>query len=214
MTAAKPITSPKPGGIILEAILELERMYDAVAERAGPPLAGGMRPVILIQTAGRKSAYGWMAPESWATMSGTRNEITLCAEHLARGPLAAFETLVHEMAHHANDVDGIADCNKAQYHNGRFRDRAAALGLVVERSERHGWSQTKLSPELEEFAAGLKIKADVFEVFRLVREREKAPTKMKKWTCGCTTVRCATKLDAQCAKCGAAFAVEESTKET
>ena len=45
-----------------------------------------------------------------------------------------------------------------------------------------------------------------FPLFRLAfQDKLKSPVKMAKWHCACTTIRCATALDAICQSCGELF---------
>lgn len=47
---------------------------------------------------------------------------------------------------------------------------------------------------------------EAFRLFRLAFEGvSKGHSKMMKWRCGCTTVQCATSLDATCGQCGGSF---------
>ena len=53
----------------------------------------------------------------------------------------------------------------------------------------------------------LKLKKDIFSVSRMKMGsgKAKAETKMKKWDCGCTIVRCAVDLVAVCQECDNEF---------
>lgn len=53
-------------------------------------------------------------------------------------------TLVHECSHLLNWQHNVQDCsNRGVYHNRFFKETAEAHGLIVTRSEKYGWSQTK-----------------------------------------------------------------------
>lgn len=161
---------------------------------------------ITIQTRGRKNAVGWASTRKvWEDGNGGRFELNITAEHLKDSPQDIFDTLLHEMVHLSNVQDGIKDCSSGQYHNQRFRDRAEQVGLIVEKGPR-GWAYTSLSDEGKAFFESIKPDPDAFSVYRKDGNgTKKAPTKMKKWVCGCTTIRCATQLDAQCVACGTSF---------
>ncbi len=195
MTARKQDT-------ISAAIAELTRAFDELR-----PLFIGVkksepRPLILIQTTGRKSAYGWMAPNHWRNgKKKTLHEITITAEYLNRGTADIGETMLHEMAHWANLVQGIKDCSKGQYHNAKFKAAAEAVGLIVTKHRSRGWATTELGPEGKRHIRKLKLKKSAFAFARRQFHGAKAPTRMKKWTCGCTIVRCATELNAVCGTC-------------
>jgi len=196
---------------IIPAIQELTRCYQALVPLFAPSLDSKNPPIILIQSRGKRNAYGWMARENWKQEESSFNEITITAEYLARPTEEIMETLVHEMVHHANALDGIDDCSRNQYHRESFRDRAESVGLVVEKEGRRGWSKTALSNELKERIQGLKVDAAAFKIFH--REYEKRPVNRKPtkiWACECTVVRSASVVEAVCSKCDKAF--RESTK--
>lgn len=181
-------------------ISELERIYDIFAERHGLKCP---RPLICIQSRGRsETLLGWYSSKRWKRGEEEVSEITLAAERLNYSPV---ETLLHEMAHFANDSLGIADCNSQGYHNTEFKSKAEEYGLNVEKSGRRGWAHTSISPELQKYVDTLKINYDLFNILRQGRKSSKAPTKMKKFTCSCTTIRCATSLAASCKQCGQDF---------
>lgn len=188
---------------IVPAIRELERVYDLIAKRYQ---FKALRPIITIQGKGRNAAYGWHWNDKWSNGKDNLSEINICAEELDKHPIS---TLIHEMCHYHNAVDKINDCSTSQYHNKHFRERAENYGLNVEKVGRFGWAVTtvgdKLVPVLEE----MKINYDVFKLIRKQTVRVKAETKMKKWVCECTTVRCATELSAVCELCQNRFEEKE-----
>jgi hypothetical protein len=183
--------------------------------------------VISVAPAGRKSAYAWFCLAAW-TRGKEENpdyipEINLAAEHLARGKLAACESLIHEMVHYRNFSEGIRDCSSNQYHNIKFKKRCEEFGLSCELVSKYGYAQTSLSDSLREWCETefADIPDEVFELARLPetidpktgKKKGKAPTKMRKWTCGCTNVRCAVQLDASCDRCGNVFEPADLAKE-
>jgi len=189
---------------IKPAISELERAYQAFK----PLFPGGMPgddPVIVIQSSRSPGLLGWLAPHAWKNgRDDGINEITICAEHLARSVEEIAETLLHEMVHHFNNQRRVRDCSASQYHNRFFRDVALDVGMEVERAGYLGWALTRLGPKALAAVQSLNLEQAAFEIFRKKREG-KAPTKMRKWSCGCTTVRCATGLEAVCQGCGQRF---------
>ena len=118
-------------------------------------------------------------------------------------------TAVHEIAHlWAHSLD-LRDCSASGRHNKVFKQYAEALGLVCAKPTDHrGFAYTGASPALlARIREELQPDVAKFALFRLGRGSRKSPTKMFKWTCGCTTVRCATYLEAACGRCGKGFAV-------
>jgi hypothetical protein len=188
------------------AIEELERIYVAFAPLFGRPMP---LPVITIQSKGRKSALGWHCKDKWQNAEpGKLAEINLCAEHLGRSVEEIAETMLHEMAHHANSLDGISDCTIRQYHNRHFKQRCEEIGLICQKHPSRGWATTSLSDGLKIRVATLNINANAFTLFRTTPSASKAETKMKKWRCSCTTVRAAVPVDAICKKCGLEFRLQ------
>jgi hypothetical protein len=188
---------------IRPAIEELERMFVSFAPLLGRTMP---LPIITIQSKGRKSALGWHCKDKWQNgESGELAEINFSAEHLGRSVEEIAETMLHEMAHHANSLDGISDCTIWQYHNQHFKRRCEEIGLVCQKHPTRGWATTSLSDALKSKAAALKINADAVTLFRTTPQASKAETKMKKWRCSCTTVRAAVPIDAICQKCGLEF---------
>jgi hypothetical protein len=201
---------------IQPAIAELERVFQALASRFAA-LTGRPYPRIVIQSRGRRQgAMGWFAREKWRNGQADMpaiHEITIAAESLSRPVLLIVATLIHEMVHLACYYGGIQDVGKdGRYHNLRFKEAAEAVGLLVEKDLRIGWSLTRLGPALETMVSSLNVNADAFAVFRLgEREREKQPTKMKKWVCACPViVRCAVEMHGHCDDCGEPWRLAEA----
>jgi hypothetical protein len=185
------------------AVQELERGFKKLK-----PLFPGVKfpqPAIVIQTKGRRKALGWFWRDKWANEDDEGiAEITIAAEHLKGSPEEIAETLVHEMVHYANHLDGIKDFTPNQYHNLHFKERAESVGLVVTKGPR-GWAYTTAGPDLLEKIKKLRLNPEAFSLFRKTQEQAKAPTKMKKWSCGCSIVRAAVEVEATCHKCGQDF---------
>lgn len=200
--------------IIKEQTLALEGLYTYFNKE----LFNGELPAVAltIQTQGRKNCYGWCSVgERWickeADIESKWYEINLSAEHMDRGIELVSATLIHEMVHLWNGINGIVDCNpKTQNHNKLFKDKAGQVGLIVEKMDRKGWAKTSLSEKLVECVKNSNID-DVFKAARMmveVQEKEKKP--VNKYVCGCGIVMKSTKeLDIICGKCMERFVVEE-----
>ena len=135
------------------------------------------RPVINIGSAGRMNALGWFLKSGWRDKEDQFHEINMSAEYLRRKPEETLETLLHEMAHMRNEVDGIKDCNQSQYHNKKFKSAAEYLGLKVEKSGYRGWSKTTLDVESKAAIRALPFNyKKVFSISRPPRLRT-APNK-------------------------------------
>jgi len=189
---------------ICPAIRELERIYDLIADRYK---FTARRPIITIQSKGRGQTLGWHWTEKWSNGDDIKlSEINICAEVLNRNPI---ETLIHEMAHYHNCVDKIPDCSASQYHNKAFRERAENYGLNVQKAGRFGWAMTCMSDKLKLAVEEMNVNYNVFKMVRKESSKIAAPTKMKKFNCGCTVVRCATELSAVCELCQKRFEEEK-----
>jgi len=189
---------------ICPTIQELERIYDILANKYGLSKIA-KRPIITIQSKGsKKNTLGWFWQDKWGMKRsmGNLSEINICAEELSS---KVIETLIHEMVHYHNFSLNIRDCNEHQYHNKYFKERAETYGLNVEKNGRHGWAFTSISKELQKELTKLKIKKQIFALHRKRNITITAKTKMIKYICDCTTVRCATDLQATCHKCKKPF---------
>lgn len=73
-------------------------------------------PAILIQHQGKhKNAYGWCSLDRiWSDTQKkeNRHEITICAEYLNRPLYELMSTLLHEMVHLHNILNGIKDVSR------------------------------------------------------------------------------------------------------
>jgi hypothetical protein len=98
----------------------------------------------LIPNRGRQSYYGWYWQGRWKDGKKSLPEINITADTLKRTVEEICNTLIHEMAHYKNNVEGIVDCNANQYHNKHFKKRAESFGLTVERLKNKGYARTEL----------------------------------------------------------------------
>ena len=194
---------------IRPAIEELEKAFESFVPLFGREMP---RPVITVQSKGRMNALGWFWKDGWANGEpGKLPEINLSAEHLAREPEKIAATLIHEMVHYANALDGVRDCTGHQYHNRQFKERAESVGLVVERIGGRGWATTSLSEGLRGVVREAGLKPEPFSLFRQDQEAGPAKTWMRKWRCDCTNIRAATEVRARCEKCGNTFMLQGQT---
>ena len=161
-----------------QLLQELYRAFDYFNE----VFADGKLPkvVITIQEAGRKNALGWFGKGFWSdkiTGDGV-SEINLSAEWLNRSPEGILETLLHEMAHLKNAVNGVRDCTSGQYHNKHFKRAAEEFGLKVSRSGNKGYAYTQLGEEADK--AILDFKPDTKVLSGLKRKAIK-PVREKRY---------------------------------
>ena len=101
------------------------------------------RPTITIQSAPKAYGHFSLRDDTWISKNGASHEINIGAGTLARPIEDVAATLLHEMVHYYNYVNGIQDCSRGNtYHNRRFRDCAMAHGLNVDHHPTYDGHQT------------------------------------------------------------------------
>jgi hypothetical protein len=147
---------------------------------------------------------------------GLRGEVAINGLYVGKRPLwAVLGTLAHECLHAWQHAHGRP--SSREHHNFEFRSKAASIGLLI---DRRGVTEYLLdSPFMDLLRAhgvAVPTEADCDDPDgdgpRRVRpsasgpRRVKGTSKLAKWSCGCTNVRCAVPdLRATCHKCGRAF---------
>ena len=110
------------------------------------------RPTITIHSTPRAYGHFSLRADTWVSKLGGTHEINVGAGTLARPIEEVAATLLHEMVHYYNYVCGVQDCSRGNtYHNRKFKEAAEAHGLIVQHSEKYGWSHTAPSDELLDF---------------------------------------------------------------
>jgi hypothetical protein len=187
------------------------------------------KPVITVSPDTTKGAYGWCTAYRAWTNNGHQQksildmtaeevealkkegfyEINICAEHLSRPFEQIAETLLHEMVHLKNLMDGVQDTSRGgTYHNRKFKEVAEHHGLTVEQSSKYGWSKTSLNEDAQNFVDSLGDKK--FELSRRSFPKIGAAKKKqssRKYVCpGCGCIIRATKeVHVICADCELEF---------
>lgn len=95
----------------------------------------------------------------------TRYEINISAEGLSRPIENIIGTLVHEMVHEYNLINGIKDCS-GKIHNKKFKAEAERVGLRVERTPQVGYGATTPSDEFIQEIKKWNIDKTVFNYVR------------------------------------------------
>lgn len=135
---------------------------------------------------------------------GLKGEIALNSRYLETRPLwQILGTLLHELLHAWQHAHG--NPSRKDHHNEEFRQKAAECGLNIDRQGVTGYAaDSPFKTLLREY--GVAVPADEYIP---TGERLKGKSKLKKWSCGCTNIRCAVAdFRAQCLKCGNAFKVD------
>ena len=169
------------------------------------------------------------------SVNNSKREINLSVDYLSIDAFHFLGTLVHEMVHAFNLQRGIIDCNPSnQYHNKKFKKLAESVGLAVTKEGHRGYCRTRVAmsildgvePVAEQAISELRLQPfwqkQHFDFQRGSGIGQRATgtdtgtdetkpkplggnSKMKKWFCGCTNIRCAVELNATCNNCGNQF---------
>lgn len=163
--AVKALTAPARETTIRPTIAELERLFAALNDRY---FDGKLeRPIITIDADGGSRAYGWFTTwRAWQDTKATTAdihkdghfEINVTAEYLNRPISESAGTMLHEMIHLYNHMNGKKDTSRnGHYHNKKFKDAATSHGLLCSKDDTYGWTITSLTEEAAKFVFGLNI---------------------------------------------------------
>lgn len=109
-------------------------------------------PTITIQSTPKAYGHFTLREDTWVSKKGESHEINLGAGTLARPIEEICATLLHEMVHYFNFVNGVQDCSRGgTYHNRRFKEAAEARGLLIAHDPRYGWTVTSPGDDLLRF---------------------------------------------------------------
>ena len=166
----------------------LEQAHELIKTETGAPRA------TLLVTRDLKGRKGHFTPFTpWKAGEESFSEIAFNLEHFTT-PEELLSTLLHEVAHSMNHMNGIEDCSSNQYHNKHFKTQAEALGLKTLEIKGKGHAAT----ELTEFGAkrwnkALKVLSSAFDLVALGGESAKKKgrnTNLIKAQCDCeNTIR-------------------------
>lgn len=110
------------------------------------------RPTITIQSTPKAYGHFTLSENTWVSKLGGTHEINIGAGTLSRPIENVCATLLHEMVHYWCHENGIQDTSRGgTYHNKRFKEAAEACGLIVDHSEKYGWSHTSPGDSLLDF---------------------------------------------------------------
>lgn len=189
---ATVITYATTEATIRPIVEALERMFDNLNARFFESKLE--HPVLTVSPDTTKGAYGWMTTyKAWSTKPGKDGlkdggyyELNICAEHLQRPLPEVVGTLLHEMVHLHCIMQGIKDTSRnGWYHNDKYKAQAEAHGLVVEKTDKYGYSKTSLSPETLEWLSTITTE-ETFAIHRKALPKKQQKTKKNhsyKYTC-------------------------------
>lgn len=168
------------------------------------------KPVITFKEGARKSAYGWIETrKQWVQGKNERYEINISVDYIGqRSVEKTIGTLMHEMAHLYNLMNGIKDTSRGGiYHNKRFKETAESHGLIIEHAEHIGWSLTSLPDSTKTWIAeNINIKG--INIYKRVAEKatkggNKPKQSMRKLICPLcgNIVRVTKDISVMCGEC-------------
>jgi hypothetical protein len=206
---------------IKPSIAEIEHFIQFLNNRFSLNIKNDL--IVLIQRT-QPRTKGYFSPSSWnceqpenlafkqqeSQAKPSINEITLNSIHLKSTP---YETIAHELAHYLTIIDGEI-INNRNYHTKRFKARAEQLFLIVNKGK-YGFNETSESQAFKELLQEFKPSENAFKIFQNERGKQKAKTRLLKFSCGCgciiRTARNELKpLLARCLYCNTEFKQAES----
>jgi hypothetical protein len=132
---------------------------------------------------------------------GLKFNINLNQQWLRLPEAELLEILLHEQIHLEQQVTGTA--GKGNYHNKKFQQKAADVGLKVELGR-----GCHLGSPTDPFVALLKAHGVSFTPRESVVELpkpEKDKRRLRRWSCSCKSVWCGGDLKAKCLNCKEQF---------
>lgn len=176
------------------------------------------RPTITIQSSPKAYGHFSLRDDTWISENGQSQEINIGAGTLARPIEDVAATLLHEMVHYHNYVNGIQDCSRGgTYHNRRFKDSAEDHGLIVNHHDKYGWTITSPSDRLLQFCldndlSDILINRNEFFAYRSTGNGTRSPappttitktSSTRKYICSCcgNSVRATKSVNIACLDC-------------
>ena len=176
------------------------------------------RPTITIQSTPKAYGHFSLREDTWVSKLGGTHEINIGAGTLSRNIEDVCATLLHEMVHYYNYVQGIQDCSRGgTYHNKKFKVAAEARGLIVEHHDKYGWTITSPGDSLLQFCldndlSDILISRNEFSGYRITGTGIHSGTattlpprtsSTRKYTCPCcgNSVRATKNVNIGCLDC-------------
>ncbi|PFW43785.1 SprT-like domain-containing protein [Priestia megaterium] len=173
-------------------------------------------PAIVIESKGNKKAYGWCSVDKvWKGEEVDVHEIGMASEHINRPFRETATTLLHEIVHLHNGLNGIKDTSRGYtYHNKKFKQQCELHGMeyvtMTEADSKNGWNKPDLTDATWSMIKSWKLDEDAFKLARFDFSEQKKKEKKKtqwRWECPCGTVVRSTKpvVNIACLDCGGKF---------
>lgn len=176
------------------------------------------RPTITIQSTPKAYGHFSLRDDTWVSKLGGTHEINIGAGTLSRSIELVCATLLHEMVHYYNYINGVQDCSRGgTYHNKRFKVEAEARGLIVDHHDKYGWTITSPSDSLLQFCldnelSDILINRNEYGAYRVTGTGTHAPaphttvirtSSSRKYVCPCcgNSVRATKCVNIGCLDC-------------
>lgn len=128
-------------------------------------------PAITIQSKGKRNALGWCSQILiWLDKEETdkRHEINICAENANLKVMNILEIMLHEMVHYYGDLHEIKTTSRnGNFHNRKYKDLAEKFGLIVTKTQKYGFSETKLNSKILQMAKEKNFDQEAFLMYRI-----------------------------------------------
>lgn len=127
----------------------LEKMY----RQLNADMFNGELEECIITLQPTPKSYGHVTDSKvWKLKDTNRYELNISADALNRPIENIVATLLHEMVHIYNIMNGIQDTSRGRtYHNKNFKTKAENVGLIIEKDNKIGWSITTPSEKLIDY---------------------------------------------------------------
>jgi hypothetical protein len=176
---------------IKPAIEQLHKAFDKANEvlfkNELPPV------VITMNPRGKTNSLGWFTVNpAWENGNEDFHEINISPETLNRDYVELIQTLVHEMVHLYNHVNGIKDTSRGNsYHNKKFLKSAEEHGfefLHDAPDSKIGYSMITFTKQTANMVKFWNIDKTAFTIIRKefgTGAKPKKKTNIIKWVCPC-----------------------------
>lgn len=211
--------------VIGMALEELYRIFDILNnDKFNGELS---EPVITIQKTRGNTLGHFTLSRTWRDKNNKESEEASYYEinidprwFNSRTSADVAETLLHEMCHYYNKMNGIKDCS-GNVHNKKFKKSAENVGLVVEKGKSVGYGYTSMSEALKAYMGEVvKPNDKAFEYFRTapIKVTGVGGTRKKnlfKYTCSCCGQEAKGKKDItiKCGRCDVVMDMEDIETE-
>jgi ribosomal protein S27AE len=127
-------------------------------------------PAITIQSRGKRNALGWCSQNPiWLDNDekDKRHEINICAENANMKVMDVLEIMLHEMVHYYGDLHEIKTTSRnGNFHNKKYKELAEKFGLLVIKTQKYGYSETKLNDKTLQLVKDKNFNKEAFLMYR------------------------------------------------